>query len=70
MYVVESFDVTQIEVCHSSTHRLAFSLNWHKSVVEQGSFNNVHLSPCWTVSSSAPHWQVVFGCWSSKAPIL
>jgi len=55
MYEVKSSDVTQIEVCHSSTHRLAFSLNWHKSVEEQGSFNNVHLSRCWTVSSSVLH---------------
>jgi len=60
MYVVESSNVTQIEVCHSSTHGLAFSLNWHRSVVEQGSFDNVHLSLCWIVSSSAQHWQVVF----------
>jgi len=32
MYVVESSDVTQIEVCHSSTHRLVFSLNWPKFI--------------------------------------
>jgi len=64
MYVVESSDVTQIY--HSSMHCLAFSLNWHKSVVEQGSFDNVHLSLCWTVSSSAPHWQVVFAVGVAK----
>jgi len=27
--------------------------HWPKSVMEQDSFNNVHLSLCWTVSSSA-----------------
>jgi len=70
MYVVESSDVTQIEVCHRSTHRKAFSLNWHKFVVGQGSFNNVDLSLCWTVSSSALLWQVVFAVGSSKAPLL
>jgi len=66
LYVVESSNVTQIEVCHSSTHRLPFSLNWHKSAVEQGSFNNVHLSLCWTVSSSVLHWQVVFAVGVAK----
>jgi len=49
-----------------STHRLAFSLNWHKSVVEQGTFNNVHSSLCWTVSSSALHRQVVFAVGVAK----
>jgi len=66
MSVVESSDVTQTEVCNSSRYRLAFSLIRHKSVLEQDSFNNMHLSLCWTVSSSAPHWQVVFAVGVAK----
>ena len=37
LYVFESSGVAYVDVFHSSTHRLAFSLNWHRSVVEQGS---------------------------------
>jgi len=49
MYVVEPSNVTQIEVCSSSTLHLAFSLNWHKSKVEHDSLNNVRVARSWKV---------------------
>ena len=66
MYVFESSGVAYIDVFHSSKHHLAFSLNWHRSVVGQGSSSSEHFNLCCTVSSSAPHWQVVFVAGSTK----
>ena len=70
MYVFESSGVAYIDVFHSSKHVLAFSLNWHRSVVEQGLSSRGHFNLCCTVSSSAPHWQFVFVAESTKPHFL
>jgi len=70
MYVIESSNVTQIEVCHSSTHRLAFLLNWHKLVVEQDSFNKCVLE---SVLDRVLVSSALAGCicwWSRKVSFL
>ena len=70
VYVFESSGVAYIDVFHSYTYRLAFSFNWHRPVVEQGSSSGEHFNLCCKMSSSAPHWQTVFVAESLKPNFL
>ena len=65
MYVCSRF-FRCLDVCHSSTHRLALALKSHRSAMEQGSSSREHVNQCWIVSFSSPHLQITLVDGSAK----